>query len=80
MILASLRTQALPEVRMPQNALVGRTGFRQRNQTRREMKKAGTLDTTGFPGLPWTYSDHRLVERRGIEPLTSTMRTWRSPS
>jgi hypothetical protein len=23
---------------------------------------------------------HRVVERRGIEPLTSTMRTWRSPS
>lgn len=21
-----------------------------------------------------------MVERRGIEPLTSTMRTWRSPS
>ena len=21
-----------------------------------------------------------VVERRGIEPLTSTMRTWRSPS
>jgi len=24
--------------------------------------------------------DHLMVERRGIEPLTSTMRTWRSPS
>ena len=31
----------------------------------------------GFFG---TALDHRVVERRGIEPLTSTMRTWRSPS
>ncbi len=33
-----------------------------------------------FQGYCVTLANHSVVERMGIEPTTSTMRTWRSPS
>jgi hypothetical protein len=33
-----------------------------------------------FFGFCLTLVKHSVVERMGIEPTTSTMRTWRSPS
>ena len=44
------------------------------------MKKAGVIDFNELSGLSRTCMYLKVVERMGIEPTTSSLRTTRSPS